>query len=342
MDSPYVSIIMPVYNTASYVHEAIDSVLKQSFQDFELLVYDDGSTDGSVSVIESFSDPRIRLVKSEVNQGYTTWLNRGLQDSRGELIARMDADDISAPERLEKQVAWMRKNPQGVLLGTCCRLIDAKGAEVGRKLHPTSNAALQWELLLDNPFQHPSVMMRAEILRQYGLEYDLSLQPTEDYGLWAHLALHGEVGNLPECLLDYRVHDTQISQEKRHLQLSCHDRVVEHQLGPFDDILSLSSESKVALKEFVQGEVLEKFADKASGVLKDYLQLKRVFINRNAFESNQEVQSIKARCYPLIWRSIMKSSSCGQGFRFFWGAIQCDPGFARFVLGRLLFKRDVF
>jgi glycosyltransferase involved in cell wall biosynthesis len=214
MSHPRITVLMPVYNAAKYLKESMQSILDQSFVDFEFLIFNDGSTDGSGAVARQFLDPRIQLFDSAENHGYVYHLNQGIHIARGEYIARMDADDISDPERFAKQIQFLDAHPEVGICGTCFDLIDN-----GRLIMlPQDDAAIRISSFEGSPFGHPTVMMRTSLLRDNNLFYNDSLVPAEDYHLWLVLAQHTQLANLPEILLHYRVHEGQISNRKAQIQ----------------------------------------------------------------------------------------------------------------------------
>ncbi len=201
---PAVSVVLPVYNCPLYVGQAIESVLNQTFADFELIVIDDGSTDETPSILQRYTEPRIRYI-SQTNCGLARTLNRGIELSRGRYIARQDQDDVSRPERLAKQVAFLDAHPQCALVGTWAEIWrdDQRTSRV--HAHPSDGARLKFELLLNNPFVHSSVMMRKSALGQVGVySTDRNRQPPEDYELWSRIARSFDVANIPEILHAYR------------------------------------------------------------------------------------------------------------------------------------------
>lgn len=201
---PKITVILPVYNGSLFLQAAIESVLSQSFDDFELIVINDGSTDDSESIVSRVIDSRIRYFK-QANQGLAATLNRAISLARGEFIARQDQDDISFPFRLEKQIGFLNANPDVGMVGTRAEIWvgDEKTNRVLK--HPTENALIQFHLLFDNPFVHSSVMIRRSILEQVGgYCEDRTRQPPEDYELWSRVARECKVSNLSETLLVYR------------------------------------------------------------------------------------------------------------------------------------------
>ena len=208
-NKPLVTVLMPVYNGCLYLHEAISSVLDQSFTDFELLVVDDGSTDDSVRVIQSFQDSRIRLLHNEKNYGLITTLNIGIENSQGCYIARMDSDDISLPDRLDRQVSFMENNPQISVCGSWVRTIGERPGEVWNYMQNSDE--IKCGLLFQNQLAHPSVIMRRSILENTSLRYDAVFKHVEDYQLWVALAKDTLLSNIPEVLVEYRIHANQVS-----------------------------------------------------------------------------------------------------------------------------------
>ena len=198
---PKVTVLMPVYNAEAYLREAMDSILAQTLTDFEFLIIDDGSTDSSAGIVRSYTDRRIRLVQNERNLKLAATLNRGLALARGEYVARMDADDISLPERLARQVAFMDAHPAVGISGTWA---EAFGEARFSMPNPTDSERIRAKLLFDSALVHPAVILRPTLLAQHGLAYR-DLYPIDDYDLWQRAARVFPLANLPEALLRYRV-----------------------------------------------------------------------------------------------------------------------------------------
>jgi len=200
---------MPVYNTALYLAEAIQSILAQTWQDFEFLIINDGSTDGSAAIIDGFArqDQRIQVVHQE-NCGIVAALNRGLSLARGRYIARMDSDDISLPERFVRQVAFLEGNPSVAICGTACQPFSSD------RVHSvipvaTIPAEIHARLLFRTSMVHPSVMMRRDIMIQGRFSYRDGYPHAEDFDLWQRLAECNSLANLPDAMVRWRVHSTQ-------------------------------------------------------------------------------------------------------------------------------------
>jgi len=201
---PLVSVLLPVYNCERYLADAIDSILSQTFSDFEFIIVDDGSTDRSSEVMADFRDERIRIIRQE-NRGLAATLNRGIGLAIGKYIARQDQDDLSYPDRLAQQVDFMETHSDCVLLGTWAQIMEIDRVVNRFHRHPVDEAELRYLMLFNNPFVHSSVMLRRTALAQIGgYTTDPERQPPEDFELWSRLARAGGIANLGEVLLAYR------------------------------------------------------------------------------------------------------------------------------------------
>ncbi len=214
--TPRVTVLLAVHNGEPFVAEALESVLGQTFEDFELLVVDDASTDGTVATVTSFADPRIRLLRNERNLGQVPSLNRGLRESRGELVARLDADDRCLPTRLERQVAVLDSDPRIGLVGSWLELVDERGRRVGaleKRLDDFADFVFH-TLIMRVWVSHPAAMYRLAPVLELG-GYDEATGPSEDKDLWRRLLLaRWDARIVPETLVGYRLHDAQLSQTR--------------------------------------------------------------------------------------------------------------------------------
>lgn len=214
--SPTISVVMSVYNGADYVREAIDSILGQTFFDFEFIIINDGSTDKTSEILLSYSDKRI-VVISQKNQGLVRSLNIGVDKSRGKYIARQDADDSSNPKRLEKQVEYFNTHPDVVLVGSSINVMDENSHTLHQHHLLLGDSELRQELLVRSPFAHGSIMMkRSAFIKTSG--YREIYWPAEDYDLWLRLSQYGKLANINECLYNYREHGESISAKNIALQ----------------------------------------------------------------------------------------------------------------------------
>jgi glycosyltransferase involved in cell wall biosynthesis len=207
------TVLMPVYNGERFLREAIESILQQTWADFEFLIVNDASTDGSRDIITSYKDPRIRLIDNPVNLGQTASLNRGLELASGYFIARQDQDDISLPDRLEKQVSFLEQNPSVALLGTGHIRINQDGKRLYTRWSPSEENHLEicWRLLTDNVFAHSSVVFRRDIVWQELGGYNGTIVIAQDYDLWSKIARRHEVHILNRPLVCIRYHNRNAS-----------------------------------------------------------------------------------------------------------------------------------
>lgn len=212
-----VTVLMPVYNAAPFLREAIDSILSQTFRDFELLIINDGSTDQSREIILSYSDSRIRLLDNPGNIGLIATLNRGIREARGKYIARMDADDVSLPTRLEKQAGTMKADPAIAVHASFVEFINTDSEVTGHwstDREAVSENEIRKLLMKTNCIAHPSVMIRKEVVEKYF--YHPKRKGAEDWDLWMRMMAAGErIAKLPEVLLKYRVHPGSVSSGDR-------------------------------------------------------------------------------------------------------------------------------
>jgi len=258
--APGVSVILSVYNGESYISESMESILNQTFRDFELIVINDGSTDRTSEIIKSYSDPRIINLENEKNIGIARSSNKGLRIARGRYIAIMDADDISLPERFQKQFKFLENNPDIGVCGTWIKVIDKNGTWMKNICYPTSSEVISCSLLFYDCFANPTTMFRKKIIEELG-EYDPGFIAAMDYDLWTRTIGYYKFSNIPEFLLKYRMHGQNISQdrEKRHhedyiIRKSAIEKFLEHSLSPGEDMaLStwINPQSKMNLNQIL-------------------------------------------------------------------------------------------
>jgi glycosyltransferase involved in cell wall biosynthesis len=207
-DRPAITVLMTVFNGGRYLAPAVESILSQSYADFEFLIVDDASTDGSIEVLRSFAagDSRIRLLLNDRNKGQTACLNQGLREAKGRWIARQDADDLSLPGRLAAQWAVIRSCPDLVLVGVNGWIIDEKGACSGLIHAPLHDSGIRWSMPFRNPFIHTGVVFRAG----EGF-YDEEFKICQDWEFWSRLAERGRLANLPDRFVAYRHSEKSLS-----------------------------------------------------------------------------------------------------------------------------------
>lgn len=204
-NKPVISVVMPVLNGEKYLRKAIESVLNQSFKDFEFIIINDGSTDTTEEIIKSYQDPRIVYIKNSSNKGLSVSFNIGIRIARGTYIARMDADDICVLDRLERQLSFLKNYSNIDIVGSSVILTDGEGRNLKQVNRPTNHMDIKWKSLFSTPVFHPTVFAKSEILKNN--PYDESLSNSEDYELWSRLLFttNTQFANIDEPLLFYRI-----------------------------------------------------------------------------------------------------------------------------------------
>ena len=219
--TPLVSILMPVYNTAPFLREAMDSILSQTFKDFELIVLDDCSPDNAEEILDTYTDPRIVRFRGEKNEGLSNILNVGIEMAHGKYIARMDSDDLSSPERLQVQVDYLGANPEVDLVSVGMRLFGAKEDIWIREQNPEK---VKINALFHSPVLHASSMWRKDRFEEKGLRFRQEMVPAEDYDLWARALVKGlTLVNLTEVLYQYRIYPNQATAQTDKTTAKCRE-----------------------------------------------------------------------------------------------------------------------
>ncbi len=307
--APLLSVLMPVYNCAPFLQESVSSVLNQDFRDFELILVNDGSTDTSAEVLSAFSDSRIRIVTHPENRGLIPALLTGLAQCRGRFIARMDCDDYCLPQRFSTQLNFLQQHPEVGVCGSAMQLFPKKG----KWLYPETHEEIKAQLLFSCCMGHPSVMMRREVFDTH--TYDMRYLYAEDYGLWFELAPHTRLHNLPEVLINYRIHPQQISSHIRSEQQKTCDRIREEMLSRYFPECTVSQKAihqKLARLDY---PLHEKFLHEATQWL-EYLWQENL---RNRQFENSALQKVLSNKFtdlcltlaPLgktVWRTFNRSA----------------------------------
>lgn len=227
MSKPFVSVFIPVYNSEKYIGEAIESILNQTYRNFELIIVDDGSTDNTIQVINKYTDNRIRVVQNKKNMGIPYTRNIGLNEARGKYLVLMDADDISYPTRIETQVNYMENNPNIVAAGTAYKHIgNTKKKRVINKKGMSSNLT-KIKLLFGSPLANATSIIRLSIVREKNLKYDEEFFVAQDYKFWVELSKYGELAVIPKLLYKYRIGHMNITKKSRELYSKERKKLVE-------------------------------------------------------------------------------------------------------------------
>ena len=214
--APLVSVVIPVYNTAGFIYDAVKSVCDQTYSNLQILIMDDASGDDSVTVIRKIIDDRIEVYESPVNRGQAYQMNLGIQRSKGEYVCIMHADDIMNPEKIERQLSFFLSDS---LLGVCGCNIKVFGQQAAVWKYPNSDQECKDTLLASVPFAHPAVIIRKEVLNSVHPVYNEDMAAAEDYDLWVRLADKTKFANVQEVLLNYRIHDSQLSHTAKEKEI---------------------------------------------------------------------------------------------------------------------------
>ncbi|MCK4395677.1 MAG: glycosyltransferase [Candidatus Marinimicrobia bacterium] len=265
---PKISVVMSVYNGEKYLREAIESILNQSFKDFEFVIIDDGSNDSSAEIIKSYNDPRIIIIQQE-SSGLAKALNNGIKKAKGKYIARMDADDISIPERLEKQLDFLENLRECVAVGSNAKVIDMNGEYLYISSQPSTWKEIK-KKLPSSPFFHSSTMFRKDVAIECGGYYEEIRHHFEDMVLWNKMADRGELWNIEKPLIKYRLVSSAITNRSLKTNLIMHNIC--------NNILELGTVRKSDM------EILDKITKKKSENWKMsnyFLKIGKVYIERN-------------------------------------------------------------
>jgi glycosyltransferase involved in cell wall biosynthesis len=279
MSHPEISVVMPVYNAAAYLEEAVRSILGQTFRDFEFIIINDGSTDGTASILKRYekADNRIQVYHQE-NQGMISALNRGCQLARGQYIARMDADDVSLPQRLQRQLEYLDRHPQIGILGTWILNIDESGSMRGTWCPPTNPKMLKWTNFFGVCVSHSTTFMQREVVQKLDF-YRPDAVHAEDVDLWLRASSITEFGNIPEVLGKYRVWSGSTHQRNLQLRRDTHVRLLASYIEDFLNVVP-PLEAVAGLRQTRVGPPLENVRQmtRTASLVE---QLFKTFVNEN-------------------------------------------------------------
>ncbi|MDO4725892.1 MAG: glycosyltransferase [Porphyromonadaceae bacterium] len=304
-NNPLISVAMPCYNNAPYVAEAIESMLNQTFTDFELIILDDCSSDNSAEVIKSFTDKRIVYHRNEQNTGLANNLNIGLQMARGKLIARMDGDDISLPERLQTQVDFLEAHPD-IDLCSCGMEMFGKDNQVWIREPDPEDVKIT--MLFYSPILHASAMWRREAFDRYGLIYRQEAFPAEDYDLWARAVASGcRLANIPQVLYRYRIHGEQVTKTDDRAKLRNGQIQTEYLKK------SLSSLSETDIKLFTQNYIKQDLTNSTNSTLKELKKLINNIITANKqdkfFQHNLLKKRLNKYYQSIVYKFVLSKKN---------------------------------
>jgi glycosyltransferase involved in cell wall biosynthesis len=265
---PLVSVLLAAHDDARFLHEAIGSVLQQTLRDLELIVVDDASTDDTARVLTGVADGRLVVLRNDEHAGLAASLNRALDRAGGKYAARLDADDVALPERLERQVERLDGDARTAVVGAAVVDLDADGRRGRTHVLPAGATPLRWHALFSSPFFHPTVLVDRDALDRHGLRYDPAFLESEDYDLWTRLFAVADGDNLREPLVLKRVHAGQASQRRREVQESFQRRVALREIARVAPDLNAEAAWRVG-------------ARKHGGSRKELVRLLRAFERRH-------------------------------------------------------------
>ncbi len=290
-----ISVIMPVYNTGRFVAEAMESILSQTYKNFEFIIINDGSADNTSEILHSYKTRYlkiIQLITLKENIGDSKAANIGFQAARGEFIARMDADDISHPERLARQVKYMLKHPGVIMLGTQAEIINEDSEKTGEKIFPIKHKDIYNNYAIYHPMLHPSCLFRRELLPNKNFLYESGYEPNDDYYTFFKLLNYGEFANLNQKLLYYRIHSKNISLQnlKKRFYNTLRIRILS--------IIKLGYRPtfKALIAMFLQFVLVSLIPEKALPLV--YMIIKRV---KRASAHKTSLQSSVFKIRNLLW-----------------------------------------
>jgi glycosyltransferase involved in cell wall biosynthesis len=300
MIRPEVSIVMSVYNGDRYLKEAVESILNQTFSDFEFIIVDDASTDKTWEILRSYAgiDSRIVLLRNQENSGISRSLNRGLVATKGLYIARQDADDISMPERIEVQVSFLRDNREVGIIGSAYCILNPQGECKAIFKQPSTDSEIRWQILFHNPFCHSSVMFRRELLKGLHMYYRDDLKYSQDYELWTRLLMLTKGANLQSPLVAFRIHEKSSSVIHRSEQHNIATRISSEMIKRIAPEISISFSEVERLREWYY-QLPERWGMDDFRLAILYLKI------MNAFKINSNIDRKMGRIIQKKWIDII-------------------------------------
>ena len=312
MSNPLVTVLIPVYNAGEYLKESIESILAQTYEDFELIIINDGSTDSSQQVIDLFNDHRIISKTNPSNIGLVGTLNKGIDLAKGKYIVRMDQDDISTPDRLVEQVQFMESNPEIGLAGTLLETIGNRNEKVN---FLCSDEEIRFRLLFSTYIRHPSVIIRKKVLDDYHLKYRPEFPHVEDHDLWVRMAEHCQLAIMPKVLLKYRVHDNNTVATEQKTQSIVETKIRKRQLEQMG--INISDSEMDLFNKFVctikleTNQYLRGSVERTQGNIESLGSLLKKIIDGNNKVQNVSPKILNTTFASKYWDQVAISSHLG-------------------------------
>ena len=306
-----VSILMSAYNSECYIESAISSVLNQKYTNYEFIIIDDASTDSTANIINRFAkiEPRIVLIKNGSNQGLTRSLNIGLKHVTGEYILRMDADDYMKGDRISKQVNFLSKKKEYILVGSNAIYLDENNLILSRSFLPISDLEIRVQCLFNNPFLHSSVLFRSSLIKEHKLKYSNSFKTTQDWKLWIKFLKFGKVGNIKKPLVYIRRHSRQISYTNKSLQLKNSLRIQKIYLEDLLDIKFWNRDIFLSINTILLSDRHNKSSTQIAKVCNFSLDLCDLIYKRYANRSKYKIYKLIVKRCILIGLFSLKIKS---------------------------------
>lgn len=330
LNPPLVTVFMAAFNGEAYIEKAIQSVLDQSFTDFELLIINDGSTDHTVDIVRTFTDPRIRLVHNDSNKGLTFTRNRGIEEAKGQYIAILDCDDLAMPDRLKAQTSFLGSNPEMAICGGQGIIIDKSGEQVGNYNVIAGDKHMSPELIFQNFFINSTLMIKRSAMIEAGGYRDYS--PAEDYDLSYRISLHHPVANLNEVLVAYRLHGNNISTVQDKKGVSAVLRIIENihtNLGiPIDENLIRIHHDYLSYR----------ISSRSS---KEFLRFFEALKQGNATSRNYSIHIFNEMLFKK-WYSLLRNNKEKRIIPLYFGSGLFEWQFVTFKELRKVFKQAFF
>lgn len=308
--NPTISVVMPVYNSGQFLNQAIESILDQTYTDYEFIIINDGSTDDTESLILSYSDSRIKYFKNSANLGIVASLNKGIELASGKFLARMDADDVSLRERFEKQLHFMESNPEIAACGSQAFYINIMGTKIGQSSLPVQDDDIKARLLFRNTFIHPSTFFRTKIVKEIG--YNPDYHYAEDYYLLAQISRKHSVGNLCDPLLLYRIHDGNTTATKKKEMMMSHLKVLDYQISFF---LNKKTDTQFLAEFYALAE-----HDFQAYDLSVYINVLKLLLKTNIEKKSYDPQTFH-RILHLNWYELLRKKG---GKHALWHFLRSD------------------
>lgn len=292
-----ITVILPFYNAESVIHTSINSILRQTYKDFKLLLINDGSTDSSQSIINRLNDDRICCIKLRKNVGLVEALNLGLNESKSKYIIRMDSDDVAAPERFRKQLDFMEQNPDIGISGTACQTFGKRKRRLWNPL--SDDKEIKTQMLFKNPMIHPTIIMRSEVIRSNSLQY--RIENAEDYGLWWDASQCTRLANISKVLLNYRVSKDSFTNSRTHAQKKHALSTIYHEMLK-KHVCGLKSSDVENHYDLAQCQPFRNIAK--IKVLECWIQR---LINSFSGKDFINLELLENCCFDLLFKTILKS-----------------------------------